>query len=220
MKKSIKLLMLLVAIFAVSCNKDDDQGYVPNPNLLATPATLENESQLAITDGTGGGCGNEVVAHPVENTIVIDKEGTIVDPSKVTIELNLVHSWCGDLVVELIAPDGGSCTLIKRLGSISDTSCGVNANFIAGNIFRFNAAFQNQINVTGLVSTDNVPGGDYAPSVGASTFPSAAVMVNLQTFLTGKNIKGTWKLRVADYGQGDSGTVNGWKLKFDPGSIL
>jgi len=220
MKKSIKLLMLLVAIFAVSCNKDDDQGYVPNPNLLATPATLENNSELIIADGTGSGCGNTITGHPVENTIVIDKEGTIVDPSKVTIELNLVHPWCGDLVVELIAPDGGSCTLIKRLGSTSDTSCGVGPNFVAANILAFNASFETQINVTGLTAADNIPAGNYAPSSGTSMFPEAAAMVSLQTFLTGKNIKGNWRLRVADYGTGDVGTVNGWKLKFEPGGLL
>lgn len=222
MKKLIQLLSVLAVLILSGCSKDDDQPtavYV-NPNLLATPATLENNEPLIILDATTGnsGCGSGAIPHPVENSIVIDKEGKISDASKVTIEVNLAHTYCGDLVVELIAPDGSNCALIKRLGSSIDTSCGNDAKFVAGNIFRFNSTFDTPINIIDLLN-GNVDGGNVAPSSGTSTFPIAAPIISLESFLTGKDIKGTWKLRIADYGVGDTGSLIDWKLKFDPGSV-
>lgn len=221
MKKLIQLVPVLLVLVLSGCSKDDDQPTIyVNPNLLATPATLENNEPLIILDATAGtsSCASGAIPHPVENSIVIDKEGKISDASKVTIEVNLAHTWCGDLVVELIAPDGSNCTLIKRLGSTSDISCGTGGIFVDGNIFRFNSTFDTQINIVDL-QNGTVQGGNVAPSSGTSTFPIAASILSLEAFLTDKNIKGTWKLRIADYGLGDTGSLIDWKLKFDPGSI-
>lgn len=223
MKNLVKAFLLSGAILAISCNKDDDSASGPavNPNLLSTPTTLENSTPLNIPDAIVGtaSCGNTASATQVNSAIEIDKEGTIKDPSKVTITLSLTHTWCGDITAELIAPSGEVCALIKRMGSTTDGNCGDSTNLLAANSLIFNASFNTMIDVASLADTGTVPSGNYAPSYGTSTYPAEAIQVSLQDFLMNKNIKGTWKIRVADYGVGDTGILAGWKLAFDPGSV-
>ena len=82
-----------------------------------------------------------------------------VASSQSTVEVHIVHTYRGDLVVTLIAPDGSAYVLSNRQGG----------------------------------STDNID----------------------QTFtlnLSSENRNGTWKLRVQDAAQSDTGYLNSWKL--------
>ena len=89
----------------------------------------------------------------------------------------------------------------------------VTFDFITGNKLTFNAAFATPL--AGPYAT-----GNYAPTQGVGiAFPSAVFLTPLTTFLTGKNIKGVWKLKVYDCGVGDQATLNAWKLKFDAGAL-
>ncbi len=212
---SIRKLILVSAIvtaitFTISCNKDD----APAPDSrLTLPAILENNTILNIPDATGE-CATGVNPGMIENTIVIDKDGIINDASKVSIELDLSHDFGGDFVVELIAPSGASCALIKRIGSSSDNDCDHGGNkFIVGNKLIFNSTYTN------TVVADPVAAGNYAPLTGLSTFPSTVPVISLNSFLTGKDIKGIWKIKVYDYGVLDVGKLNAWKMKFDIGAL-
>lgn len=194
--------------------------FTPNSELaadtkLSLPATLENTTALSVPDATnaGGDCGSAVSMGSAESSINITSGGYIADPTKVSIEVDLAHTYSGDVVLELIAPGGASCGLIKRIGASTDTSCGSSADFITGNKLTFNAAFATPL--AGPYAT-----GNYAPTQGVGiAFPSAVFLTPLTTFLTGKNIKGVWKLKVYDCGVGDQATLNAWKLKFDAGAL-
>lgn len=182
---------------------------------LSLPATLENTTALSVPDATNntGDCGSAVNMGSAESTINITSGGYIADPTKVSIEVDLAHTYSGDVVLELIAPGGASCGLIKRIGATTDTSCGSSADFITGNKLTFNAAFATPL--AGPYAT-----GNYAPTQGTGiTFPTAVFLTPLTTFLNGKNIKGVWKLKVYDCGVGDQATLNSWKLKFDAGAL-
>ena len=93
---------------------------------------------------------------------------TISDPSKVTIKMDLTHTWCGDVTVGLVVPGGatsGAIALIKRLGSTTTTGIGSSVNFAAGNILAFNSAATAYV-VPGTRGTNSsVPAGTYLPTV-------------------------------------------------------
>lgn len=222
--KTLKItaaFLTMVSVIAISCSKDDDAPVVPTPVIpdtrLVLPATLENSTQLTLPDGVnnGGNCGSTVTPGTAENSIEITADGIIADPTKLSIEVDITHPFGGDIVLELFTPSGESVGLIKRIGSSVDTSCGTNTDFVVGNKITFNAA-----NATQLVGgAPSFITGNYAQSSGTSTYPAAVPMTSLATFLTGKNIKGVWKMKIYDCGVGDVGKLNSWKLKFEVGAL-
>jgi subtilisin-like proprotein convertase family protein len=212
MKRSPFLFAFSFLGIIVSCNKDEPTII---DSRLVLPATIENTTSQNIPDATPTGSGG-VDATPgiIESFIVIDKDGIIADDKKIFVELDLTHTYCRDIVAELFTPSGQSCGLIKRLGASTASDAGSSSDFIVGNKLTFNANNSIPIPVTSSIAS-----GNYAPTSGSSTFPTAVSMVPLNTFFMGKNIKGTWKLKIYDYGNGDTGSLNAWKLTIEAGAL-
>jgi len=182
---------------------------------LMQAQTYTNGTATPIPDavaGAGGACGSNVVSPtPVSSTINVPLTATITDPTTLTINLDLVHTWIGDVVVELETPAGTTCGLIKRLGSTAlDTSCGDASTFTAGNVLSFNSANATPISVVPAT----IPAGSYAPSGGLAATPATVTLCNLATFLNGVAINGDWKLNLSDYGAGDTGSLNTWSIVY------
>lgn len=210
-RKTVPLFLL--GILIASCSKNDDSDSSSDTRLVL-PAVLENTTQLIVPDAirAPGNCGSTTTPGNAENTIEITADGIIANAAKVSIEVDIDATFGGEVVLELITPSGQSAGLIKRIGADADVNCGLGAKFITGNKLTFNSA-----NATLLVAP--YPTGNYAPTSGASTFPAAVAMTPLATFLTGKNIKGTWKMKMYDCGVLDRVKLNSWKLKFDTGAL-
>ena len=194
--------MITIAVSSLACSKDDDGPKEKGPS---AKLSVENNDELVITDGGS-------LAGSVENSVTVNDEGTIGDGSKVTVRLDLQHTYASDLVVQLIAPSGESCTLLKR--PLSGTA-NASSNFVAGNIISFNALATEAFFAVG----DVVPTGTYLPTGGTTTNPESVTITDLGPFFTGKSIKGSWKLKVGDYASEDAGKVNNWKLEFDTGAL-
>ena len=217
MNQFIKILIVSTSVLVISCSKDKDL-ILPDTR-LPLPAALENNTVQNIPDGIpnrpgGSYAGSDANPGIIESKIIIEKEGIIADVNKVNIEIDVSHPHCGDIVVELISPNGESCGLIKRIGSTTDNSAGSLSDFIGGNKLVFNAS-----NSIPIQAGTNIAAGNYAPTSGASTFPINIPMSSLNTFLISKNIKGIWKIKVYDYGYGDTGSLNSWKLTFEVGAL-
>ena len=213
MKTLCKLIGIALIIINFSCSKDDAPPATIDTKLVL-PAIVQNNTALIIPDCTQNG----TIKNPgsASNTIEITGVGIISDPSKITLELDLSHTYSGDVVVELVAPSGENCAIIKRIGTTTDTSSGSNLDFVLGNKLKFNS-----LHTTFLlpqVSTSFVT-GNYAPSRGSSSIPFSVPMIELNTFFMGKNIKGIWTIKVYDFGVLDIGKLNSWKLYFDAGAL-
>jgi subtilisin-like proprotein convertase family protein len=108
---------------------------------------------------------------------------TLSTTSIVSVRLNLTHTYVGDLLIQLISPNGNTINLSNRRGGGGD-------NFV-NTIFTASAA--------------NTIASGVAPFTG-SFRPEAAF-----SSLTG-NVNGNWTLKVIDQANIDIGTINNWTL--------
>jgi len=208
MKNLAKTMIIGLAFSMAACSSDDSEPVkAPSSQFVE-----ENNTALIIPDGNAA-----TTPGIAENKISVSNEGIIADASKVSIKLDLQHTWPGDLVVQVFAPSGESCTLIKRIGTVS---AGTDRDFLSGNIISFNSAATATINdVVSAGTATNIPAGTYLPGAGINATPEAILMTDLATFLNGKSVKGEWKIRIGDYSYQDTGKLNNWKLEFATGAL-
>ncbi len=117
-------------------------------------------------------------------TIVVPDNKPIVDLN-VTIG-SLTHTYDGDIVIHVIAPDNTDVILSNRRGGSGD-------NFI-NTVFDDSAAT--------LIAN------------GAAPFTGSFKPDNLLSTFNGKIAAGTWKLFVVDQAAADVGNINAWSLNF------
>ncbi len=157
-----------------------------------------------------------------QSDISVPLTQTISDPSKVTVNLDLTHTWCGDVTVALVVPGSsgiGANALIKRIGSTTPTGVGSSANFGAGNILSFNSTAAGTI-IPPVGTSLNVPAGIYLPTASATLIPTAYTVADLSTMFTNLPVNGTWSVKFFDNAAGDTGSLNNWQIVFDAGTFL
>ncbi|MFN0081984.1 MAG: choice-of-anchor J domain-containing protein [Ferruginibacter sp.] len=120
--------------------------------------------------------------------------------TSMSVNLDMTHTFDGNITLNLIAPNGAVYNLINRRGGSGDnfvnttiSSAGVSP--ISGGIAPF----------TGTYS------GDGAIGAGLTTFPSTVA-----TFAGLYSVpNGTWRLGMRDHVSGDLGVLTSWSLTFD-----
>ncbi len=206
MKILKSIAIILISIFATSCSKDDEQ---PNPN--ASTQIFENKVPLEIPDFTNQTVGN------INASLNVTAMGTLVDLSKMTLELKLKHSFANDLAAVLIPPEVGARAMNKSPNTTGFEDCfiyrvGNNEDYLENNVLRFNTTFTNTL----APQNDFLPAGNYKESKN-NVFQQSLnpLFQNLQ----GKSVNGKWRLLLYDFSAGDTGQLISWKLIFDPGAI-
>ncbi len=101
------------------------------------------------------------------------------------VKVNISHTYVGDLIIKLIAPDATQLILANQVGGSGDN-------------------FTNTVFKTGgtPIASGSAPfTGNFAPS-------------NPFSNLNGKNPNGTWSLNVTDNSFGDAGNLINWEISF------
>ncbi len=106
--------------YSITITANDTSGELERnvtANLAITPAFLEdysyiNDTPVAIPDNTPAG---------ITSTISVPDEGTIFNAS---VDLNITHTWRGDLIVRLTSPTGTQHTLHNRSGGSAQNLIG------------------------------------------------------------------------------------------------
>lgn len=124
----------------------------------------------------------------VEVPIVVSQTGGVGD---INVKVRLNHTFDRDLILELIAPDGTTVTLAAN----RDTAIGGGDNYGAG---------ANDCSGTPTIFDDAAA---QPISAGVPPFTGSFRPETVLSALNGKNINGTWKLRVTDTETLDTGTV-------------
>lgn len=119
-------------------------------------------------------------------TSTIDVSGASTSISKVTVTLNITHTWDSDIDAYLISPLGTEVVLTTDNGSSGDDFTNTVFDDAATTIIDGIAPFT----------------GSYSPEGLLSTFNS-------------ENANGTWSLKVYDDSSGDTGTLDSWSLTIE-----
>ena len=131
------------------------------------------------------------IAVPIPDVSSVDVPINITDTGSITdvnARVRLNHTFDGDLVIELIGPDGTSVTLSQNRGG-SGANYGTGANDCSGTHTVFDDAAATAI------------GAGVAPFAGSFRPDSPLSAFN------GKSLNGIWKLRVTDTAALDVGTI-------------
>ena len=141
-------------------------------------------------DGTLGTMAN--------HTIAIGDTGSVAG---LTVEVDMSHTWIGDLVIKLEGPDGTLVTLLSRPGFAEPADDGTGCCGTSTDIF-----LSDPITYADGAGTaaEDMPGGGgtFAPNDALSTFIS-------------DSITGNWTLYVGDAVGSDFGTLDGLTLHID-----
>lgn len=142
----------------------------------------------------------------ISSTITVDVHAPI---GEVWVDLDITHTWVGDLVVTLTGPNGQVVDLINRPG-VPASTFGNSSDL--GGIYTFRDGSA-PIPESGTPTV--VPMGTYGPAPeSANSFASA---------YNGSDKFGDWTLTISDNAGGDTGVLNGWTLYINkiptPGTI-
>lgn len=112
--------------------------------------------------------------------------------TSLTAQINITHTWTGDLAIALIAPDATRVALVTNRGGSAD-------NF-SDTIFSDAAA-------TPIDSGAAPFAGTFRPEQPLSNF-------------NGINISGLWTLEITDRAEDDFGTLLGWSITAEGGAAI
>lgn len=145
-------------------------------------------------------------------TMPIEVNTGFLNLDDITVELNVTHTYVGDLVIKLEAPDGTIIGLMSRPGFTEPADdgsacCGNPANLVSSTPVTFmdgapDSAENMGSNLIPVVGDDGVV--TFAPAPGSiGGFPDFASFAAVVT-----DINGTWLLHIGDSGGLDQGNIN------------
>ena len=166
-----------VANQTVYIDSDADNTYESGTTTTsASPA-------LAIPDATAS---TNAPSRVTTNLFVSTAQARV---TSVSVNLNISHSYMGDVGITLISPHGIRVPLLQNLGGLNASGAGVNLTLSDS----ATSYIQNNSNTTGVLT------GTYKPES-----PLAAAVNEFGA--------GTWQLEARDYAAGGTGTINSWSL--------
>lgn len=133
----------------------------------------------------------------------------------VEVDLDMSHTWVGDVVVKLDGP-GGLITLLSRpvfaeVGDDGTGCCGDSSNLVIGSLQTFVDGGSISAENLGLAqpsSADPIPAQTLDPHGG-----TVAGDTSLLATYAGDSAVGTWTLYVGDSAGADLGNVSSWTLR-------
>jgi subtilisin-like proprotein convertase family protein len=150
----------------------DDRGKA----LIVEPVTYENNVAKVLTDAK-----NAARPGVTTSTIEVTGAGKVYD---LNVELDISHTYVGQLTATLYSPDGTAVALFSNVG-------GSGANFTA-------TVLDDQ--ATTSITAGSAPFNDtFQPEGSLAAF-------------NGLDAAGTWTLEITDGVKGDSGTLNSWSI--------
>lgn len=159
-----------------------------------------------IPDG-GPGCGAPAATN-VDVTFPVTGVSSI---SNVAVDIDITHTWVGDVTATLIAPSGESLAVFQNVGwTDTSSACGDSSDLGAVYQFKDTAATNFWAAAGAIPGGSTIAGGEYRTTEagGATQTMNPAPVTSLDmAFENTATINGTWTLRFNDSGGGDTGTV-------------
>jgi subtilisin-like proprotein convertase family protein len=187
-------------------------------NDLGGGTTFPGTNTGAIPDRGTPGCGPP--AGPVRD-VSFSVTGISGAPTAVSLNANLTHSWVGDVIATLIAPNGTEHVIFSRTGATTATSCGDSSDLLGVYNFTDTAAGVNWWQAAATAGgADPIPPGNYRTTqAGPQATANNSPATNLSAAFSGvANPNGNWILRLSDVGGGDTGSISAANLTLTGGA--
>ncbi len=205
MSKKFLVFLMVFSSYAIAASKPS-----------VTPPMAPRGGALAIPDdGYDGTTG----AASMACLTVAGPGGTIND---MNVDIDLEHTWAGDLVIKVIAPDTTTLTLQSRAGFAEPADDGTggfgdSSDYQAGTIINFANSGATSAEDAG----STIPGGDFICATDGlcsySPAPGAGPGTDFTDFV-GMDSTGNWQVCVGDSGGGDTGNFISAAINFDVGA--
>jgi len=176
------------------------------PTILTDDINVTNDPPEIICMGTGNipmtgsQSSSPGTAIPDNNPTGITVTMNVTENVSITdldVNLNISHTWVGDMTVTIKSPTGTMATIVDRPGTPPGTFGCSGDNIVA--TLDDEAATAIESECAGSTPTIN---GSFIPNNPLSVFD-------------GESTLGVWELTVADFAAPDTGTINSWGIDFD-----
>ncbi len=191
--------------------------------LCAAALAVPCLASAAVSNYAGANAGAIPDNTPGGRAITFNVSGFVGPIAALGLDINLTHTWVGDLEATLISPGGvARMVVFGRVGSGRISGPGDSSNLDGGYSFRDTGGSLWSAALAAATSNDVVPPGFYHPaSRGAPNLANAGgcptSFRGVFGGLGGSQVNGTWTLVVADRGANDVGTVDSALLILDNG---
>ncbi|MCC7232571.1 MAG: proprotein convertase P-domain-containing protein [Bacteroidia bacterium] len=160
------------------------------PSVL--PQDFSNNTSISIPDNSCTGA---------SSSVTVSGYTQLIPASGISITVNITHTWVGDLVLFLEAPDGNILGLTNRTGNTNNSGDNFTNTVFSG-------SGSNQIPASGAPYT-----GTYLPQTSTFTSCISSSVTSFGAIGGGNfNPNGSWILRVYDRAGQDVGTIDNWSL--------
>ncbi len=139
------------------------------------------------------------------------------DISDIQIDLDMTHTWMGDLIVTLIAPNANSHVIFHRTGSTSGNGAGY-ASELNG-VYMFSDILPTSANwwVVAIPAGETIPTGVYRTTTAGGDPLGNGVDTVITSAFNSTMPAGNWVLNVSDNAGSDTGSINAATLKITAG---
>ncbi|MFN8289523.1 MAG: GEVED domain-containing protein [Chitinophagaceae bacterium] len=197
----VKLVARVTPTSATLCKTTPNQ--VQQLSLLSPQVSVcSGTLNLNVPDNTPNGTSTSLAVSGIPSSAVI---------TEIKVTFNMTHTWVGDVVMNLKAPNGQIINLIGLL----DNGTGSNGT----------ANFTN----TSVSSDDSKPPMSGAPAPRSNTFRAdkfiasvpagfATTTTSWASLLPASTINGNWTLAMCDLGPGDLGVLQNWCITISYGA--
>ncbi len=177
------------------------------PPIPGTATFNSGTISVAVPDNTAAGVSTNL------NVTGIPANATITG---VRVTLNMPHTYCGDMLFNLKAPNNSILALDKYLGGTGNQAGPYpNTGFVNTVISSSGVTALSSVTtqpITGTFKADLING----PVAGATVQNPAGFVSNATAFTDLFTVaNGTWTLAMADGGPGDVGTLTSWSIVID-----
>jgi subtilisin-like proprotein convertase family protein len=155
---------------------------------------------------------------PLNSVITVPNLGNVGSVNSVTLRFAPEHTWAGDLVVTLIAPNGEDVHVIARTGSIAPDDNGDSSDLAGPYTFVNGPGSPGAWTTAANIAPDlgPIPSGTYPrETLAPGASPPGADPDNFGVF-AGDPIGGNWTLRLQDWAHFDTGGLESWTLNMTP----
>ncbi|RYY46010.1 MAG: T9SS type A sorting domain-containing protein [Chitinophagaceae bacterium] len=168
---------------------------------LTNSVAAENTVTFSAT-GLPGVIPDNDLTNPLDKTIAVSgiPAGSVI--KNVRVRMNVNHTWVGDMVANLTAPNGQTLNLFALMAGL--TGSNGTANFT-------NTVFDS-LATTGIAAAPAPRTGNFKPEAYLLTGPANFVTTTAYWAPLWGTINGNWRVRFADAGAGDVGTVTALEI--------